>query len=86
MGYAIARGRQKLNGLQLHRIAEVLAKYSCAVLQQQRIESLLDDRVGGGEARAPGFGHRTLFFGQRVQQIGEGGPVDVSALNASPTK
>jgi hypothetical protein len=55
----------------------VLAKYSRTVLQQQRVERLLDDRVGGDEGRAPGFGHRTLFFRQRVEQIRESGAVDV---------
>jgi hypothetical protein len=55
----------------------VLAKDSRTVLQQQRVERLLDDRIGGDEGRAPSLGHRTLFFRQRVQQIGEGGPLDV---------
>ena len=71
---------------QLHWIAEVLAKNSRAVFQQQRVKRRPDDRFADDKTRTPGLRHRTLLFRQGVQEIREGDPIDVQRAHGVADK
>jgi hypothetical protein len=60
----------------------VLAKNPRAVFQEQGVKRRRDDRIGGDECLTSGIWHRTLFFRQRVQQIREGGLVDIQRAHS----